>query len=870
MATVAPSPASTTKPDNRFHDKCGFQDEILGLGRLSEVEKDLVDSPEFQRLFRISQLGFVDLVYQCANHTRGIHSIGCCFWAKRLVKTLNENAARSGRQQPIIGEAETALISIGALLHDISHGPYAHDIEKKSHEIFPRGRDKEKLKIKSGYGPYEKHDDYEKNPILFITLLNPELSVLARILWHHSPAFWRLLKKDAQQYAHLKAFVDEAEAKWENREHEILPHLLFHLLVFEKIDFAMEESNFSIQAAVNFDNEVKPWGIGPVEARKQLHRLWYQPFRHDIIGDTLSADLLDYLHRDLRRLGIPKGLDLKLLEFYVMVPAEKVHPHVPQEAKDLTRPVQSVLIEEPRISPPVRYRCAINIHDSKRGMFRMETLNELFRLLDLRQEIHEKAVFHRVVQSAIAMLSRAIQILPAQPDIRKLYGFGADASPALFGEDNFLDILIAEAKKHEVRTSNSHLITQSLPQKLAERRIYRPLLVIPGDRMLDVLKDLPGVPELHSPEDGEREKDNKHIDLFLREIAAITDSLFFKAFLSLISRYLDDYLQHSITEGDIAAELGRMESDEQQLEDALNKKKPPKHVIFWATPYKQLYKDPAIVVCMKDDRTATIDELKSLAGIDPSLQERVRAAMDDSEAKYAALWKLYVFLSDGLFYSGSLAKVMNTKCADSREAHIEHLKYAQIIAIRALRCAWGYWRSYQKKEKKPIDLNIPMSLEQLRTVLNRFNTDVSREEADFFSELRNNVAAGDVAQYSHAEGATGHMDGQCRDVRYKYDLRPFTKFDEALALFTLLPETSRLIKQILLATRRKPEAFGREELFEIISRLSESPRRLAACFTAAKGPNAIAARDELLPNLIQEIWRYPDAERGLEQVKAKK
>jgi hypothetical protein len=43
---------------------------------LNSVERDAVDTPEFQRLFRISQLGFVDLVYQTANHTRGIHSIG--------------------------------------------------------------------------------------------------------------------------------------------------------------------------------------------------------------------------------------------------------------------------------------------------------------------------------------------------------------------------------------------------------------------------------------------------------------------------------------------------------------------------------------------------------------------------------------------------------------------------------------------------------------------------------------------------------------------------------------------------------------------------------------------------------------------------
>ena len=37
--------------------------------------------------------------------------------------------------------------------------------------------------------------------------------------------------------------------------------------------------------------------------------------------------------------------------------------------------------------------------DSKRNTLRMELLNDLFQLLNLRHEIHEKAVFHRVVQS---------------------------------------------------------------------------------------------------------------------------------------------------------------------------------------------------------------------------------------------------------------------------------------------------------------------------------------------------------------------------------------------------------------------------------------------------------------------------------------
>ena len=54
-------------------------------------------------------------------------------------------------------------------------------------------------------------------------------------------------------------------------------------------------------------------------------------------------------------------------------------------------------------------------------------MNDIFRLLDIRHQIHEKAVHHRVVQSAIAMLSRTGLILKrgeGLPPVQELYGFG--------------------------------------------------------------------------------------------------------------------------------------------------------------------------------------------------------------------------------------------------------------------------------------------------------------------------------------------------------------------------------------------------------------------------------------------------------------
>src|SRR5205807_5607552 len=481
-----------------FADDYEFLDDVNGPIHLNRLERDAIDSPEFQRLFRLGQLGFVDLVYPTANHTRGAHSIGACFWSKRVIDILNESAEKLSRAGiaawPKISPAERVLMSLGALLHDIPHGPFSHDIEKKTHYIYPKGSEKP-LKIKSHYGPYEKHDNFTANPALYMFLMDSNESVLARVLRAYSPFFGQLLLRDGKQYAHLSEFCELVQKSWLGYQHELLPSLLFHLLVYEKTE---EAGVCPLRLRTSFFDEAPAsWGLGPAKFWSKFHEAWYQPFRHDVIGDTLSADLIDYLMRDQSRLGMKNQLDLKLLTFYTLV------THPVRFRKDLE---------------VKRYRCALDLTDHKRGTFRAERLNDVFRLLDLRHQIHEKAVYHRVVQSAIAMLSRAILILDEKrPPLTELYGL-KKGTPALACDDRFLDRLIQlgeeESQSDDVRLiSGSH---QNLALKIAERRVYRPLVVIPGDRVPILLK---GICDFKSG-----------LEHPLRELAAIADSSYFASF----------------------------------------------------------------------------------------------------------------------------------------------------------------------------------------------------------------------------------------------------------------------------------------------------------------------------------------------------
>jgi HD superfamily phosphohydrolase len=84
---------------------------------LTELEMKIIDTPVFQRLRRIKQLGVTNLVYPSANHTRFEHSVGTAHIAGRILGRLD------------VGEMGAPL-KLSALLHDLGHGPLSHTSEE--------------------------------------------------------------------------------------------------------------------------------------------------------------------------------------------------------------------------------------------------------------------------------------------------------------------------------------------------------------------------------------------------------------------------------------------------------------------------------------------------------------------------------------------------------------------------------------------------------------------------------------------------------------------------------------------------------------------------------------------------------------------
>lgn len=85
----------------------------------------LIDTPEFQRLSRISQLGLVSCVYPAANHNRFEHSLGVYRNALLFIRQL----ANRPRFCQAISVRDAQRLIVASLLHDIGHWPFCHPIE---------------------------------------------------------------------------------------------------------------------------------------------------------------------------------------------------------------------------------------------------------------------------------------------------------------------------------------------------------------------------------------------------------------------------------------------------------------------------------------------------------------------------------------------------------------------------------------------------------------------------------------------------------------------------------------------------------------------------------------------------------------------
>ena len=126
MATGTLPPVSPT--NHPLARSTEIRDPIHGAIAVSARERAILDHPLFQRLRHILQLGFSDLSFPGATHTRYLHSIGAMHLAGVAFDVIFDTEV-GRRVAPGRRDELRSMVRAAALLHDVGHAPFSHSSE---------------------------------------------------------------------------------------------------------------------------------------------------------------------------------------------------------------------------------------------------------------------------------------------------------------------------------------------------------------------------------------------------------------------------------------------------------------------------------------------------------------------------------------------------------------------------------------------------------------------------------------------------------------------------------------------------------------------------------------------------------------------
>jgi len=154
-----------------------IKDPVHGTMQFTTLEdhwiKPFIDSPNFQRLRHIKQLGMGDFIFPGAVHTRFNHCLGCSYVASQIAHKIG------------LAEEERQLVIIACLLHDIGHGPFSHTFEDLFHKKLIRHEDWTPFFL-ADYRSQEFFSHYNRhNPRHHLT--EEKFQLIEDMIMHHAP-----------------------------------------------------------------------------------------------------------------------------------------------------------------------------------------------------------------------------------------------------------------------------------------------------------------------------------------------------------------------------------------------------------------------------------------------------------------------------------------------------------------------------------------------------------------------------------------------------------------------------------------------------------------------------------------------------------
>ncbi|TVX95776.1 HD domain-containing protein [Cohnella terricola] len=109
----------------KLHEEKVFKDPVHHSIYVQDLTIwKLINTPEFQRLRRIRQLGTSYLTFHGAEHSRFSHSLGVYEITRKIISQFERNGYADWPQE------EKLLSLCASLLHDVGHGPFSHSVEQ--------------------------------------------------------------------------------------------------------------------------------------------------------------------------------------------------------------------------------------------------------------------------------------------------------------------------------------------------------------------------------------------------------------------------------------------------------------------------------------------------------------------------------------------------------------------------------------------------------------------------------------------------------------------------------------------------------------------------------------------------------------------
>ncbi|MBM6386729.1 MULTISPECIES: HD domain-containing protein [Paenibacillus] len=111
--------------EQRLTEEKVFKDPVHNYIHVQDpIIWQLINTPEFQRLRRIRQLGTSYLTFHGAEHSRFSHSLGVYEITRKIISQFERSHYSDWPKE------EKAVALCAALLHDLGHGPFSHSIEE--------------------------------------------------------------------------------------------------------------------------------------------------------------------------------------------------------------------------------------------------------------------------------------------------------------------------------------------------------------------------------------------------------------------------------------------------------------------------------------------------------------------------------------------------------------------------------------------------------------------------------------------------------------------------------------------------------------------------------------------------------------------